>query len=128
VQASRDRSSPGDVSVFDCDAQAEMIDPFTSLADRRTDGRLAQIMRKVAGTVEAVPYDMLAQLGRSYNATLIVSQAAGLRRNTFRCGRRRGEGSTPVPLPPPFPRFCSPSYDFYDRVLPTLALRIWRGS
>ena len=73
MQASRDRSSPGDVSVFDCDAQAEMIDLFTSLADRRTDGRRAQIMRKVAGTVEAVPYDMLAQLGHSYNATLIVS-------------------------------------------------------
>jgi hypothetical protein len=50
-----------------------MIDLFTSLADRRTDGRPAQIMRKVAGTVEAVPYDMLAQLGHSYNATLIVS-------------------------------------------------------
>jgi hypothetical protein len=28
-------------------------------------------MRKMAATVETVPYDMLAELGHSYNATLI---------------------------------------------------------
>ncbi|MCK1712494.1 MULTISPECIES: hypothetical protein [unclassified Bradyrhizobium] len=65
-----------DVSAIDSYAtlQAEMVDLLTSLADRMNgwqNERPAQIMRKMAATVETVPYDMLAELGHSYNPTLI---------------------------------------------------------
>jgi CHASE3 domain sensor protein len=66
----------GDISAIDSyeTLQAEMVDLFTSLADHMChDESAAQIMRKMAATVETVPYDMLAELGHSYNATLISS-------------------------------------------------------
>jgi hypothetical protein len=68
----------GDVSAIDSYAtlQAEMVDLFTSMADCMkdwNDERSAQIMRKMAATVGTVPYDMLAELGHSYNPTLIAA-------------------------------------------------------
>jgi hypothetical protein len=68
----------GDISAVDSYAtlQAEMVDLFTMLADhmcQSQDERPAQIMRKMAATIETVPYDMLAELGHSYGATLISS-------------------------------------------------------
>ena len=39
----------------------------------RNDKRPAQIMRKMAATVETVPYDMLAEFGHSYNPYLITA-------------------------------------------------------
>jgi hypothetical protein len=64
----------GDVSAIDSYAtlQAEMVDLFTDLADWNDD-RSAQIMRKMAATVGTVPYDMLAELGHSYNPTLLFA-------------------------------------------------------
>ena len=64
----------GDVSAIDSYAtlQAEMVDLFTDLADWNDD-RSAQIMRKMAATVGTVPYDMLAELGHSYNPTLLAA-------------------------------------------------------
>ncbi|SDK04622.1 hypothetical protein SAMN05216338_108217 [Bradyrhizobium sp. Rc2d] len=57
-----------DISAVDSyeTLQAEMVDLFTSLADHMdhwNDKRPALIMRKMAATVETVPYDMLAELG-----------------------------------------------------------------
>jgi hypothetical protein len=68
----------GDVSAIDSYAtlQAEMVDLFTSLANHMCeshDERSAQIMRKMAATIGTVPYDMLAELGHSYNPTLIAA-------------------------------------------------------
>ena len=58
----------GDVSAIDSYAtlRAEMVDLFTDLVDRmkdRNDERRAQIFRKMAATVETIPYDMLAEFG-----------------------------------------------------------------
>jgi hypothetical protein len=66
----------GDVSAIDSYAtlRAEMVDLFTSVADRmkdRNDERQAQIFRKMAATVDTIPYDMLAELGHNYNPVLI---------------------------------------------------------
>ena len=62
----------GDVSAIPSCAtlQAELVDLFTSVADhmkRRNDERLSEIMRKMAATVETVPYDMLAKLRHNYD-------------------------------------------------------------
>jgi hypothetical protein len=66
----------GDVSAIDSYAtlRAEMVDLFTSVADRmkdRNDERQAQIFRKMAATVDTITYDMLAELGHNYNPVLI---------------------------------------------------------
>ena len=66
----------GDVSAIESYAtlRAEMVDLFTSLADwmkDRNDERQAQIFRKMAATVEMIPYDMLAEFGHNYNPVLI---------------------------------------------------------
>ena len=66
----------GDVSAIDSYAtlRAEMVDLFTDLVDRmkdRNDERRAQIFRKMAATVETIPYDMLAEFGHNYNRFLI---------------------------------------------------------
>jgi hypothetical protein len=66
----------GDVSAIDSYAtlRAEMVDLFTSLSDcmkDRNDERQAQIFRKMAATVETIPYDMLAEFGHNYNSVLI---------------------------------------------------------
>ena len=37
----------------------------------RNDERRAQIFRKMAATVETIPYDMLAEFGHNYNPYLI---------------------------------------------------------
>jgi hypothetical protein len=65
----------GDVSAIDSYAtlRAEMVDLFTDLADwmkDRNDER-TQIFRKMAATVETIPYDMLAEFGHNYNPFLI---------------------------------------------------------
>lgn len=65
-----------DVSAIDSYAtlQAEMVDLFADMADRMDhwdDKRPALIMRKMAATVDTIPYDMLAELGHGYNPTLI---------------------------------------------------------
>jgi hypothetical protein len=65
-----------DVSAIDSYAtlRAEMVDLFTDLADLikdRIDERQAQIFRKMAATVETIPYDMLAEFGHNYNPYLI---------------------------------------------------------
>ena len=74
----------GDVSAIDSYAtlRAEMVDLFTDLADwmkGRNDERQAQIFRKMAATVETIPYDMLAELGHNYNAVLISACAVPAR-------------------------------------------------
>jgi hypothetical protein len=54
--------------------QAEMIDLFTAVADdmdELNDKRAALIMRKMAATVETIPYDMLAEFGHNYDPVLI---------------------------------------------------------
>jgi len=66
----------GDVSAIDSYAtlRAEMVDLFTTMADcmkDRNDERQAQIFRKMAATVETIPYDMLAEFGHNYNPFLI---------------------------------------------------------
>ena len=66
----------GDVSAIDSYAtlRAEMVDLFTDLVDwmkDRNDERQAQIFRKMAATVETIPYDMLAEFGHNYNPVLI---------------------------------------------------------
>ena len=66
----------GDVSAIDsCETlRAEMVDLFTDLVDwmkDRNDERQAQFFRKMAATVETVPYDMLAEFGHNYNPYLI---------------------------------------------------------
>ena len=66
----------GDVSAIESYAtlQAEMVDLFTAMADgmkKRNQQRPAQIMRKMAATVEMIPYDMLAEFGHNYNPVLI---------------------------------------------------------
>ena len=68
----------GDVSAIDSYAtlQAEMVDLFTCMADSMKnwdDKRPAQIMRKMAATVDTVPYDMLAEFGHSYNPALLAA-------------------------------------------------------
>ena len=64
----------GDVSAIDSYAtlQAEMVDLFTYMANWE-DKRPAQIMRKMAATVDTVPYDMLAEFGHSYNPALLAA-------------------------------------------------------
>jgi hypothetical protein len=66
----------GNVSAIDSYAtlRAEMVDLFTDLADRmknRNDEPQAQIFRKMAATVDTIPYDMLAEFGHNYNPVLI---------------------------------------------------------
>src|SRR5262249_54714501 len=66
----------GDISAIESypTLRAEMVDLFTSLADRmkdRNDERQAQIFRKMAAAVDTMPYDMLAEFGHSYNPFLI---------------------------------------------------------
>ena len=66
----------GDVSAIDSYAtlRAEMVDLFTDLVDwmkDRNDERQAQIFRKMAATVETIPYDMLAEFGHNYGSVLI---------------------------------------------------------
>ncbi|TQF29157.1 hypothetical protein [Bradyrhizobium sp. UNPA324] len=54
--------------------RAEMVDLFTDMAERMggwSDKRPALIMRKMAATIDGVPHDLLAELGHSYNPTLI---------------------------------------------------------
>jgi hypothetical protein len=66
----------GDVSAIDsCETlRAEMVDLFTDLVGwmkDRNDERQAQIFRKMAATIETIPYDMLAEFGHNYNPVLI---------------------------------------------------------
>jgi hypothetical protein len=66
----------GDVSAIDSCAtlRAEMVDLFTDLVDwmkDRNDERRALIFRKMAATVETVPYDMLAEFGHNYGRVMI---------------------------------------------------------
>jgi hypothetical protein len=66
----------GDVSAIDSYAtlRAEMVDLFTDLAEwmkGRNDERQAQIFRKMAATVDTIPYDMLAEFGHNYNPVLL---------------------------------------------------------
>ena len=68
----------GDVSAIESYAtlQAEMVDLFTTMADglkKRNQERPAQIMRKMAATVETIPYDVLAELGHNYDPALIAA-------------------------------------------------------
>ena len=68
----------GDVSAIDSYAtlQARAVDLFTCMADgikNWDDKRPAQIMRKMADTVGTVPYDMLAELGHSYNPRALLA-------------------------------------------------------
>jgi hypothetical protein len=68
----------GDVSAIDSYAtlQAQMVDLFTSMADGMkdwNDARPSQIFRKMAATVETVPYDMLAEFGHNYDPALIAA-------------------------------------------------------
>jgi hypothetical protein len=68
----------GDVSAVPSYAtlQAEMIDLFNSMADgmkTRNDARRSQIYRKMAATVETVPYDILAEFGHNYEPALIAA-------------------------------------------------------
>ena len=68
----------GDVSAIASYAtlQTEMVDLFTCLADGMKnwdDKRPAQIMRKMAATVDTVPYDMLAEFGHSYNPAFLAA-------------------------------------------------------
>ena len=68
----------GDVSAIASYAtlQAEMVDLFTTMADgmkKRNQERPAQIMRKMAATVETIPYDVLAELGHNYDPALIAA-------------------------------------------------------
>jgi CHASE3 domain sensor protein len=68
----------GDVSAIESYAtlRAEMVDLFSSLADwmkDRSDERRAHIFRKMAATVEMIPYDMLAEFGHSYNPVLLTA-------------------------------------------------------
>jgi hypothetical protein len=66
----------GDVSAIDSYAtlRAEMVDLFTDLVNwmkDRNDERQAQIFRKMAATVETIPYDMLAEFGHNYGWVMI---------------------------------------------------------
>ena len=66
----------GDVRAIDSYAtlRAEMVDLFTTMADcmkDRNDERQAQIFRKMAATVETIPYDMLAEFGHNYGWVMI---------------------------------------------------------
>ena len=65
----------GDVSAIESYAtlQAEMVDLFTSLADCMNDESSVQIMRKMAATVETIPYDVLAEFGHNYDSALIAA-------------------------------------------------------
>jgi len=68
----------GDVSAIESYAtlQAEMVDLFTTMADglkKRNQERPAQIMRKMAATVETIPYDVLAEFGHNYDSALIAA-------------------------------------------------------
>ena len=63
----------GDVSAIDSYAtlRAEMVDLFTDLVDRmkdRNDERQALIFRKMAATVETIPYDILAEFRAQLSA------------------------------------------------------------
>jgi hypothetical protein len=67
-----------DVSAIDSLAtlQAQMVDLFTDVADglkKKGDERRSLIFRKMAATIETVPYDMLAELGHNYDPVLIVA-------------------------------------------------------
>src|SRR5262245_55843111 len=66
----------GDVSAIESYAtlRGEMVDLFTDLVDwmkNRNDERQAKIFRKMAATVDTIPYDMLAEFGHNYNPVLI---------------------------------------------------------
>jgi hypothetical protein len=66
----------GDVSAIESYAtlQVEMVDLFTNMADgMKKQERPAQIMRKMAATVETIPYDVLAEFGHNYGSTLIAA-------------------------------------------------------
>jgi hypothetical protein len=68
----------GDISAIDSHAtlKAEMVDMFSDSTEQMSswdDKRPAQIMRKMAATIDTVPHDMLAELGHNYNPTLIAS-------------------------------------------------------
>ena len=68
----------GDLSDIESHAtlQAHMVDLFTSAADgmkKWNRQRPALIMRKMAATVETVPYDLLAEFGYDYDEFLIVA-------------------------------------------------------
>jgi hypothetical protein len=65
----------GDVSAIESYAtlQAEIVDLFTTMADGLNQERPAQIMRKMAATVETIPYDVLAEFGHYYDPALIVA-------------------------------------------------------
>jgi hypothetical protein len=73
----------GDVSAIDSytTLRAEMVDLFTDLVDwmkDRNDERRAQIFRKMAATVETIPYDMLAEFGHNYGWVMISVRRFGI--------------------------------------------------
>ena len=68
----------GDISDIDSYAtlQAHMVDLFTTTADcmrKWNHARSAQIMRKMAATVDTVPYDMLAEFGYGYDEAFMIA-------------------------------------------------------
>jgi hypothetical protein len=68
----------GDVSDIESYAtlQAQMVELFTCMADGMkdwNDERSSQIFRKMAATVETVPYEMLAEFGHNYDPALIAA-------------------------------------------------------
>ena len=64
----------GDISDIESYAtlQADMVNLFNAIADQkdRNDQRSAQIMRKMAATIETVPYDMLVEFNYAYDEAL----------------------------------------------------------
>jgi len=67
-------ASLSDLSAIDSYAtlRAEMVDLFADVADRMTDERIVLFMRRMAATIETVPYDVLVEFGHSYSPTLIA--------------------------------------------------------
>ena len=68
----------GDISDIESYAtlQAHMVDLFTTLADgakKWKQERPARIMRKMAATVETVPYDVLAEFGYGYDEAFMIA-------------------------------------------------------
>jgi hypothetical protein len=68
----------GDISAIKSYAtlQAEMVELFTDMADcerGRSGGRPEQILRKMAATVDTIPYDVLVEFD-NYDAALIASR------------------------------------------------------
>jgi hypothetical protein len=66
-----------DISAIDSHEalKAEMVEWFSDLANymnRRKDERAALVMRKMAATIDTVPYDMLAEFGHNYDVELIA--------------------------------------------------------